>query len=45
MVKGNSKFLYRVQNLTTPYGPGAVINYLIDVSDYDGIEGTLNPHY
>ena len=42
MVKGNSKFLYRVQNLTSPYGPGSVINYLIVVSDDDGIEGTLN---
>ncbi|MEE3079865.1 MAG: hypothetical protein VX341_11050, partial [Bdellovibrionota bacterium] len=42
MVKGNSKFLYRVQNLTSPYGPRSVINYLIVVSDDDGIEGTLN---
>ncbi len=42
MVKGNSRFLYRVQNLTSPYGSGAVINYLIVVSDDDGIEGTLN---
>lgn len=41
MQRQSSKFVSNISGLISPYEPGETINYLIVVTDEDGIEGTL----